>query len=95
MAYPSYTAPPAKASSADKLGWIKESIAEARNFLQSQPAYSEIDKSVGTIMGMHEERIPKTLSNVAVNRGKRQVREVVGMLSNLIRRHRLVGWSSA
>lgn len=83
MAYPSYTAPPAKSSSADKLGWIKESIQEARNFLQSQPAYSEIDKSVGTIMGMHEERIPKTLSNVAVNRGKRQVREVVAMLANI------------
>lgn len=83
MAQPTYTAPLADADADKKLGWIREAIQESRNFLQAQPAYSDIDKSVGEIMGMHEERIPKTLSNVAVNRGKRQVREIVGTLSNI------------
>lgn len=66
-----------------KTGWLREAISEGTNFLKSQRAYVDLDRSIDTLFGPHDERIPRALSTVYVNRLKRIIRETVATESNL------------
>lgn len=66
-----------------KLGWLKEAISEGNNFLKCQRAYPDIDRAHDLLFGPFEERVPQALSQINVNRLKRQIKEQVAVLSNL------------
>lgn len=66
-----------------KLGWLVEGIQQGTDFLKSQRAYSNIDQAIDLLYGPDDERLPRTLSRLHVNRMKRQIREVVATMSNI------------
>lgn len=66
-----------------KLGWLREGIQEGSSFLKSQRAYADMDRAIDLLYGPEDERIPRTLSKVHVNRLKRQIRDQIATLSNL------------
>lgn len=66
-----------------RLGWIKEAIQEGTNYLKLQRAYPLLDKAIDVISGIEDNPIPQALSDIYVNRLRRQAREVVATLSNL------------
>lgn len=56
---------------------------EGTNYLRGQAAYPFLDKALAIISGTLPEAIPKNLSDIYVNRLKRQSRELVATISNL------------
>ena len=78
-----YRVPPASASPDEKLDWAKTQVQGGESFLESQRAYSDIEESRDIIAGAVKEKIPRSLSKVKSNRTKRQVRDIVGTLSNI------------
>src|SRR5260221_695723 len=77
--------PPAGAREEKILGWMRDAVAQGRNFLKAQPSYNDV-KAFTDIIGGMETADPKTsdkLSRVKYNKSKRVVRELVGGLSNL------------
>jgi hypothetical protein len=74
--------PSAQADEKTKLGHINRAIAQGENFLQSQQAFEDYDQAIQIIAGRTPRR-PEKLSQLHLNRLKRQIREVVGTLSNL------------
>src|SRR5258706_15028012 len=66
-----------------RIGWLSEARKEGSNYLRGQAAYPFLDKALAIISGMMDEQIPKNLSDLYVNRLKRQSRELVATISNL------------
>lgn len=64
------------------LSWIFESIQEGENFLKSQTGYRFVDASHRIMADIGFDEIPRTLSKASKNFVKRDVRELVGTLSN-------------
>ncbi len=67
----------------DKLAWLDYAITQGYAFLQGQKAWKDIDAGIEIIDGTFLEDQPSELSNVATNRTKRQIREMVSSLGNL------------
>lgn len=67
------------------LGWGNSAISQGLAFLRAQPAFSDISQGRSIIHAMetYTEEIPAKLSRVRVPRIKRNLREIVAMLSNL------------
>lgn len=64
--------------------WLREAVQEGESFLKSQRAWQDIDRAYDIICGPgDEERIPRGMSRVYVNRLKRIMREIVATESNL------------
>ncbi len=63
--------------------WLLEAIQEGNAFLRNNLAHGDIDRAVALICGAVEEKLPRKLSNISSNRIKRNVREMVAILSNL------------
>jgi hypothetical protein len=64
-------------------GWLTEAIQEGESFLRNNLAYSDIDRAISILCGAVEEKLPRKLSNISSNRAKRNIREMVAILSNL------------
>ncbi len=64
-------------------GWLGEGIEQGRTHLSSQRAFPFLDKSIDLLCGLEEDPVPKSLSDVKVNRIRRNIRESVATLSNL------------
>jgi hypothetical protein len=64
-------------------GWLREAIEQGYNHQKSQRAYPFLDKSIELLSGIDEDPMPKSLSDVKVNRIRRNIRESVATLSNL------------
>jgi hypothetical protein len=70
-------------SSKDRiLGWMRESVNEAEQFLRSQSGYQFVDMSYRIMNDIGFGEVPKTWSKASMNFVKRDVRELLGMLSN-------------
>lgn len=74
--------PPKEADEKSKIGWISRAIGAGEAFLASQRASEDHDKALEIIAGKVSAR-PDRVSQLHINRIKRQVREVVGTLANL------------
>ena len=83
MAFNQYIAPPIDTLASDKLGWFKEVAEEGENFLKSQRAWADIDKSVEIISGTTDLKIPRNLSRLSVNMAKHEIRDAVATLANM------------
>jgi hypothetical protein len=80
---PEWIVPNKSASEADLVGWLKEQVQQADNYLKSQRAYSDIDLAMDIIAGEESERIPEGRSDAYSNRLKRGIREVVASESTI------------
>jgi len=84
MASRSYECPARTAPEGDRLAWLKRSRAEAMQWLQTQPSYREFNEAVSILDetdGLDD--IPEELSNVTAGEVRRNIREMVGVLSDL------------
>lgn len=68
-----------------KMGWLRESVEEGQGWLRSQRGYADYQRALDTISGRGDYRARQAgyKSKVAPNRLKRNIREVVGVLSKL------------
>lgn len=64
------------------LGWMREGVAEAESFLRTQTGYRFVDHSYRIMNDIGFDELPSTLSKASMNFVKRDVRELLGMLSN-------------
>jgi len=78
-----YRAPAAAASQDTKVGWLREIISQGEQWLKQQRPYLAIDEALDQILSPAREAIPEDMSRVRVPRAKRQIRELVSILSNL------------
>jgi hypothetical protein len=78
-----YRAPSRHDTDDNKLGWLQECIQAGESFIHSQRGYTDVEKARMIIAGTPPETLPKHRSRIRINRPKRQVREVVGTISNL------------
>lgn len=77
---------------ADLLNWITEAVSEGEGILKDDPAYNEVDKNIGYIMGdqINKER-PLGLSNCPDNRLKTILNQTVAALTDI---HPLFGFKT-
>lgn len=66
----------------DKLAVVDRWIGQGEAFIRSSRAYDDMERAIEVIAGNTVKR-PAKLSQLHLNRVKRQIREVVGSLSNL------------
>ena len=78
-----YRAPSVLASDKEKVGWFDDTFKQAQAYLQSQRAFTDLDRAHEFIAGNDMERLPESYSRVDVNMGKRQIRENVATLANV------------
>ncbi len=78
-----YTIPHFSTSSETRLGWLRESVKRGETFLRNQTSWQDIDRAKQIIAGVHEAKIPQSLSKISVNLEKRLIKESVAILSNL------------
>lgn len=74
--------PSAQSAEKDKLATIDRWIGQGEAFIRSSRAYDDMEKAIEIIAGTQTKR-PAQLSQLHLNRVKREIREVVGTLSNL------------
>ncbi len=74
--------PPAQAAEKDRIACVDRWINQGENFLKNSRAYDDMEKAIETIAGIQRKK-PAKLSQLHLNRVKRQIREVVGTLSNI------------
>lgn len=76
--------PPQASSESRILGWVNESTEEGQIWLRSQRGYGDFRKAMDVISGkpMNPDRIDYR-STLSTNRLKRNIREIVGALSNI------------
>ena len=82
LPYEAYRIPAATVDEKDKIAWITRTLRQGQSHLESCRAYEDIDRAMDLIGGNVAKR-PARLSQLHINRIKRQAREVVGTLSNL------------
>jgi len=69
---------------ADRIrGWLGEAIEDGYTHLKSQRAFPFLDKSIDLLTGMDDDPVPRSLSDVKVNRIRRNIRESVATLANM------------
>src|SRR4029450_6458814 len=78
-----YRAPAASTSEDTKVGWLREIVSQGEQWLKQQRPYASIDEALDLILSPGREAIPEDMSRVRVPRSKRQIRELVSILSNL------------
>lgn len=78
-----WKAPRREAKEEYKLGWIKESLQNGKNFRDSSRSAMDADEAMNIISGYDEEKIPDGRSEIKYNRLKRQIRELVAVSSQL------------
>src|SRR5262245_13438392 len=78
-----YRAPAAAASQDTKVGWLREIISQGEQWLKQQRPYLAIDEALDQILSPAREAVPEDMSRGRVPRAKRQIRELVSILSNL------------
>lgn len=89
--YTGYVAPPAflNGNPADRneqnvLGWLSEARQEGIAYLNTQPGYGDMDRAIDIISGLVNEKNPESpTSKVSANLIKRDIREIVSVLSDL------------
>lgn len=74
--------PPQNMGEKDKLAVIDRWIGHGEAFIRGSRAYDDMEKAIDVIAGV-SARKPAKLSQLHLNRVKRQIREVVGSLSNI------------
>jgi hypothetical protein len=80
----SWQCPPAAASEDRKLGFLNESCEEGANWLKSQRGYPDFRKAMEVLAGKNDDPTQIAYrSKLNTNRLKRNIREVVGALSNI------------
>jgi hypothetical protein len=77
-----YLIPPANSDAKAKLAVIDRLLSQGEAFIRSQRAFDDMEQAIEVIAGTRAKR-PAKLSQLHLNRIKRQIREVVGSLSNL------------
>src|ERR1700743_2885807 len=84
-AFSQWQAPAAGGPDDLKMGWLRESLEEGQSWLRSQRGYADYQRALDTISGRGDfrQRSAEYKSKVAPNRLKRNIREVVGVLSKL------------
>lgn len=78
-----YRAPAAGASEDTKVGWLREIVSQGEQWLKQQRPYASIDEALDLILSPASEAVPEDMSRLRVPRSKRQIRELVSILSNL------------
>ncbi|MHA2064560.1 MAG: portal protein, partial [Candidatus Thorarchaeota archaeon] len=78
-----YLAPNVDDRDDKKLAWVNHVTESGRQYLQNQHAQKHIRGARDAVMGVVREKVPKSLSRLQLNRPKRQIQEVVSVLSNL------------
>ena len=83
--YREWQVPPAAAPESRRLGWLNEATEEGQAWLKSQRGYSDFRRALDTISARDTSgRVPAEYrSHLSTNRLKRNVREVVGVMSKL------------
>lgn len=74
--------PPSTAGEKDRLAVVDRWIGQGEAFIRSSRAYDDMERAIEVIAGNTAKR-PAKLSQLHLNRVKREIREVVGTLSNL------------
>ena len=68
----------------DKLGWLNEAVEEGANWLKQQRAYSDFKQAFEIIAGRSPANpSPSYRSQMSTGRLKRNIREIVGAVSNI------------
>lgn len=83
--YKTWQVPPAVASESSLIGWIDDACGEGLNWLKSQRCSRDYRKALDTLSGMDTQPNPSASyrSRLNTNRLKRNIREVVSVLSRL------------
>lgn len=77
-----YTWDGSQSSTDALLGWVRDAVNEGEQFLKGQTGYRFVDASNRIMLDLLDDGMPPTLSKASNNFIKRDVRELVGMLSN-------------
>lgn len=64
-------------------GWAREALEEAEAYNRRQPAWSDIKDAMDVLLGVEKTDIPPELSHSYVNLLKRQMKEVVAVMSKV------------
>lgn len=80
-----WQAPPQLGPDELKMGWLRESLEEGQSWLRSQRGYADYQRALDTISGRGDfrARSAEYKSKVSPNRLKRDIREIVGVMSKL------------
>jgi hypothetical protein len=81
--YREWQVPPFEANNDKKLAWLSESMQEGQAWLKSQRGYEDMRKALDVLSGRMTDVIPEYKSQLNSNRLKRNIREVVGALSDI------------
>lgn len=81
--FSNWQVPQFEASEGRKLGWLTETVQEGQAWFKSQRGYGDMRKALDVISGRMNDIIPEYRSALNTNRLKRNVREVVGTLSDI------------
>src|SRR5436190_17628402 len=79
----SWQAPSMFARPSDRLGFCKEQKEVGEQWIQAQSSYNDIPKAIDIISGRTNIQTSDTRSGINTARLKRDVREVIGALSNI------------
>lgn len=83
MARDNYIMPSRRESEDTRLGRLREFVQEGDSFLKCQRGYKDLGSALDILSGDEGEKIPSTLSNLYINRLKRQIREIIAVESNI------------
>ena len=83
MPRPDYIVPNRSAPESERLGWLREAVQQGDNFLRSNRGYQDIDFAMDVLAGDDGEKQPSDISDLYINRIKRQIREIVAVESNI------------
>jgi len=78
-----FRVPDASASEDTKGGWAREIVSDGEQWLKQQRQYKSINASYDLILNPEQGPLPVDMSRVRVPRAKRQIRELVSILSSL------------
>src|SRR5271167_76632 len=81
--YREWQVPHFETSHDKKLSWCAEAMQEGQSWLKSQRGYEDMRKALDVISGRMGDVIPEYRSQLNSNRLKRNVREIVGALSDI------------
>lgn len=65
------------------LGWLREAVDEGTTYLRNCKAYDDIDTALDIILNQIDTKLPNTISKIHVPIIKRDLKEVVAILSNI------------
>ena len=85
LSYKSWQLPPAATAESDRIGWLDDATGDGLAWLKSQRGFKDFRKALDTISGMDTQPTyaASYRSRVNPNRLKRNIREVVSVMSKL------------